>query len=148
MGINKTAISGFPTNVITNPQDLLKLLITLILITLPLENIFVSIATIGFVLIGIVLNKRQKINYEKSVFMPFLFFIVMALSLFWTNNFNDSLSGLQKSLSFIVIPAVFIIIPKISEESKNNIFRFYSFGMLFYAVMYFANACLNYYHSQ
>lgn len=148
MGINKTAISGFPTNVITNPQDLLKLLITLILITLPLENIFVSIATIGFVLIGIALNKRQKINYEKSVFMPFLFFIVMAFSLFWTNNFNDSLSGLQKSLSFIVIPAVFIIIPKISEESKYNIFRFYSFGMLFYAVLYFANACWNYYHTQ
>lgn len=148
MSIFKTVVSSFPNKGIINSQDILKLLISLILITLPLKNIFVSIATIGFVTIGFVINKRQKISFEKSMLIPFLFFIIMALSLFWTHNYADSISGLQKSLSFIVIPAIFIIIPKIFEDSKNNIFRLYSFGMLFYAIMYFAIACLNYYNTQ
>ena len=145
MGIFNRLISSSPKNIIHNSQHSFGVLITLILVTLPLNNIFVSIATIGFVVAGLVLNQRQNIKNEKSIFLPVLFFIILTMSLLWTNDFDASLSGLQKSLSFIVIPVVFFIIPKISKETQNWIFRVYSFGILVYASMYIIMAGINYY---
>jgi O-antigen ligase len=147
MGIFNRIISSLPKNIILNSQNFLGVLIALILVTLPLNNIFVSIATIGLVAFGIVVNTRQIINYEKAFSFPILFFIILSLSLFWTNNFDSSLSGLQKSLSFLVIPAVFIVIPKISKDIQNWIIRIYSFGMLVYASMYLILAAITYYYT-
>lgn len=145
MGIFNRIISSFPKNIILNSQNYFGVLIALILVTLPLNNIYVSIATIGFVALGIVLNNRQIINFEKAFSFPILYFIILFLSLLWTNNFDSTLSGVQKSLSFLVIPAVFIIIPKISKDIQNWIIRMYSFGMLVYAATYLILASITYY---
>jgi hypothetical protein len=147
MGIFNRIISSFPKNIILNSQNSFGALITLILVALPLNNIFVSIATIGFVVFGIVLNNKQIINNEKTLFFPILYFIILSLSLIWTNNFDSTLSGVQKSLSFLVITAVFIVIPKISKDIQNWIIRMYSFGMLVYAATYLILASINYYHT-
>ena len=147
MGIFNRIISSFPKNIILNSQNSFGALITLILVALPLNNIFVSIATIGFVVFGIVLNNKQIINNEKTLFFPILYFIILSLSLIWTNNFDSTLSGVQKSLSFLVITAVFIVIPKISKDIQNWIIRMYSFGMLVYAISYLILASINYYHT-
>ena len=140
MGIFKTTISGFPKDSKDKQQAVLEYLIALILITLPLKSIFVSIATISLVITSVFLNKSQGFNFKRAFFIPILFFGIMAMSLLWTKNYNDSLSGIQKALSFIVIPMVFFAIPQVSKESLNNIFRIYGFGMVFYAVFYIAIA--------
>ncbi len=145
MGIFNKLISSIPKNGVHNSQVSLGLLISLILVTLPLKNIYVSIATIGFVVAGILINERQNIKNGMAIFLPILFFIMLSFSLLWTNDFDASLSGLQKSLSFLVIPVVFFIIPKISKETQNWIFRVYGFGMLVYATMYIIMAGINYY---
>ena len=140
MRIFKTTISGFPKDSKDKQQAVLEYLIALILITLPLKSIFVSIATISLVITSVFLNKSQGFNFKRAFFIPILFFGIMAMSLLWTKNYNDSLSGIQKALSFIVIPMVFFAIPQVSKESLNNIFRIYGFGMVFYAVFYIAIA--------
>ena len=140
MGIFKTTISGFPKDSKDKQQAVLEYLIALILITLPLKNIFVSIATISLVITSFFLNKSQGFNFKRAFFIPILFFGIMAMSLLWTKNYNDTLSGIQKALSFLVIPMVFFAIPQVSKESLNNIFRIYGFGMVFYAVFYIAIA--------
>ncbi len=140
MGIFKTTISGFPKDSKDKQQAFLEYLIALILITLPLKNIFVSIATISLVITSVFLNKSQGFNFKRAFFIPILFFGIMAMSLLWTKNYNDTLSGIQKVLSFLVIPMVFFAIPQVSKESLNNIFRIYGFGMVFYAVFYIAIA--------
>ena len=140
MGIFKTTISGFPKDSKDKQQAVLEYLIALILITLPLKSIFVSIATISLVITSVFLNKSQGFNFKRAFFIPILFFGIMAMSLLWTKNYNDTLSGIQKALSFIVIPMVFFAIPQVSKESLNNIFRIYGFGMVFYAVFYIAIA--------
>ncbi len=140
MRIFKTTISGFPKDSKDNQQAVLEYLIALILITLPLKSIFVSIATISLVITSVFLNKSQGFNFKRAFFIPILFFGIMAMSLLWTKNYNDTLSGIQKALSFIVIPMVFFAIPQVSKESLNNIFRIYGFGMVFYAVFYIAIA--------
>jgi hypothetical protein len=143
MSIFKTSISSPPKNSNYNPQAVLEYLIAIILITLPLKNIFVSIATISFAITSVFLNKSQ-FNYKKTFLIPILLYSIMVMSLLWTRTFNDSLSGLQKALSFLVIPAVFFVIPKVSKESLNNIFRKYGFGMVLYAIFYIVIAIMGY----
>lgn len=143
MSIFKTFISSFSKNNDNNSQVVLEYLIALILITLPLKNIFVSIATIGFVVAGLFI-KKPKINLKKTFLIPISFYSLMAISLLWTKSYNDSLSGLQKALSFLVIPIIFFAIPKVSKEAINNIFRLYGFGMVIYAVFYIAMASVGY----
>ena len=147
MGIFKTTISGFPKYSKDKQQAFLVCLIALILITLPLKNIFVSIATISLVITSVFLNKSQGFNFKRAYFIPILFFGIMAMSLLWTKNYNDTLSGIQKALSFLVIPMVFFAIPQVSKESLNNIFRIYGFGMVFYAVFYIAIASKCYFET-
>lgn len=131
-------------NISNLKANVLEYLIAVILITLPLKNIFVSIATILFVGIGFFVKRGDKLNFQKAFLIPILFLGVMALSLLWTKDFNASLSGLQKGLSFLVIPLVFFIIPKGSKESLNSIFRGYSFAMVGYAIFYIVTACIDY----
>jgi len=125
------------------PKGVLEYLTALILITLPLENIYVSIATIGFV-IATIFIKKTRINFEQAFLVPVLFFIIMVMSLLWTNNFSDSLSGLQKALPFLIIPIVFLVIPNFLKESLNRIFKIYGFTMVIYALIYIVIASINY----
>lgn len=144
MGIFKTTISGFPKDSEDKQQAVLEYLIALILITLPLKNIFVSIATICLVVTSVFLKKSKGFNFKRTFLIPILFFGIMTMSLLWTKNVNDTLSGIQKALSFLVIPIVFCAIPQVSKKSLNNIFRIYGFGMVFYAVFYIAKASIGF----
>ncbi len=71
----------------------------------------------------------------------------MAFSLLWTLDIAKSLSGLQKSLSFIAIPLVFFFFPKFNKERLNTIFRVYSFAMILYCFFYLIMAFLNYFET-
>lgn len=144
MGIFKTSISGFLKDSKDKQQPVLEYLIASILIALPLKNIFVSIATISFVVISVFLKRSQGFNFKRTFLIPILFFGTMTMSLLWTKNYNDTLSGLQKALSFLAIPIVFLVIPKISKESLNNLFKLFSFVMVFYAIFYMATASIDY----
>jgi O-antigen ligase len=144
MGILKTIISSFPKDSNDKQQAVLEYLIALILITLPLKNIFVSIATIILVVTSVFIKKSQGFNFKRTFLIPILFFGIMTISLLWTKNYNDTLLGIQKALSFIVIPVVFFAIPKLTKESLNIIFRLYGFGMVFYAVFYITKATIGF----
>jgi O-antigen ligase len=144
MGIFKTTISGLPKDSEDKQKAVLEYLIALILITLPLKNIFVSIATIILVVTSIIVKKSQGFNFKKTFLIPILFFGIMTISLLWTKNHDDTLSGIQKALSFLVIPIVFFAIPQVTKESLNNIFRIYGFGMVFYAFFYISKASVGF----
>jgi O-antigen ligase len=130
-----------------NKTDVVLVFVTaLIFITLPLANIFVSIATILFILVVILFEKKKRVS--NTVFLvPVSFFILMAFSLLWTLDIEKSIAGLQKSLSFIIIPLVFFFFPKFNKERLNTIFRVYSFAMILYCFFYLIMAFLNYFET-
>jgi O-antigen ligase len=145
MGLFNTSITTFQINNKETPP-VLEYILALILITLPLANIFVSLATILFTLV-VVFFEKSKIVFNIVFIVPIVFFILMAVSLLWTQDIERSLSGLQKSLSFTVIPIVFFLAPKFNKEKLNTIFRVYSFAMILYCFFYLISALLNYYKS-
>ncbi|RAR72906.1 O-antigen ligase family protein [Flavobacterium aciduliphilum] len=140
-----SSYKSFCPKKISNKNEIIPVLgIVMMLISLPIKNIFVSIATISFLVSSIFINRSRELNFQKAFFVPVVFFAIMTISLLWTKDFNASLAGLQKGLSFLVIPLVFFIVPKFSKESINKIFRGYGFAMVGYAIFYVAAACIYY----
>jgi O-antigen ligase len=143
MGNFKTSILSFFKNS-NNSLSVLEYLIALILITLPLKNIFVSIATITFVIVSIFKYKKSKKNIKKEFFLPISLFVLMACSLLWTRNFENSLFGLQKTLPLLVIPVTFFLLPQFSKDAQNKTYKWYSYSMVGFAVFYLLCAIISY----
>lgn len=139
----KQADSQTLKNRIKAPQVVVFFLAA-ILITLPLKNIFVSIATIAFLVTSFLHIKRESINIKSTLFIPIVFFCLMALSLLWTDNFQESLFGLQKQLTMLVLPLAFLVIPPFPQKTFQKIFRYYSFSFVLYALYYIIRAVVSY----
>lgn len=118
-------------------------LLALILITLPLKNIYTSIATILFVATAFLLSKKNS-HFQKANYWPIAFFLLMSVSVFWSQDFNSSVLGIQKQLSMLFIPVAFFFIPKTSKETISNIIRIYSFGMVLFGLYYLISAGFKY----
>ena len=143
MSIFNTAVSRF-----YKKENLLKILLVFILITLPVKNIFVSISIIGFSILGIFCVKKKYNKYVKYLLLPIFFFFLMLISLLWTRDFEKSLFGIQKQLPLFTIPLLFIFLPNFTEKTKNFIFKSYSFSMVLFAIYYSAFAILKYVENQ
>jgi O-antigen ligase len=68
----------------------------------------------------------------------------MMASLIWTVNFDETLSGLKKSVIFLLIPAAFLVIPKLSKVQVSKIIRLFSFSMVLYAIYFFIAAIIKF----
>lgn len=119
-------------------------LIAAILITIPLKNIFVSIAIIVFVCTTLLHQKRTPATLNWFVVFPVLFYILMLLSFFWTRDRQLTLNGLQKELPFLFIPLAFLFIPKINRVQAYKIFRLFSLSMAIYGIYYLLKATVRY----
>lgn len=126
-------------------ENLLKILLVFILITLPLKNIFVSLSIIGFSIISLFCVRKPNNKFLKSLLFPILFFFLMLASLLWTRDFEKSLFGIQKQLPLVVFPLLFIFLPSFTQKTRNVIFKSYSFSMALFAIYYLANAVLKYF---
>jgi hypothetical protein len=88
-------------------------------------------------------GKKEK-NVEKIYYLPIVFFVLMIISLSWSCNFNSTLFGVKKQLSFLFIPLAFFLIPKRKKEELQIIFRTYSFGMVVCALFCLGKAFVSY----
>lgn len=136
----------FFQNILLKTKEVLKsaegslYLLAIVLSTLPLGNIYVSIATILFLVITFFNINKSQLEAKKYFYIPIVFFLLMILSLIWSVNIQSSLSGVQKSLSFIVFPFAFFALPKCNNELLKKIFKIFSFSMSLYALFYLLNA--------
>ena len=119
-------------------------LIALILITLPLKNIYTSIATIIFVAHAFFISKRNA-GYAKVNYWPLVYFLMMCFSILWSHDFNTSLFGLQKQLSMLFIPIAFIFIPKLNKKKLHEIIRIYSLVMAMFGLFFLLKASFRYF---
>ncbi len=136
----------FFQNILLRTKEVLKgtegslSLLAIVLSTLPLGNIYVSISTILFLAITFYSINKTQFKEKKDFYIPIIFFLVMIMSLIWSVNIQSSLSGLQKSLSFIVFPFAFFALPNFNKDLLNKVFKIFSFSMTFYAMFYLVNA--------
>jgi O-antigen ligase len=123
-------------------------LLALALITLPLSFAFGSISLILFIFSVLLEIKKQKFQLNKTLILPILLYLLMSISLIWTIDFDATLSGLRKSVVFLLIPIAFLFLPNLSNMQICKIIRLFSFSMVFYSIYFLIKAVFSYFETQ
>lgn len=112
-----------------------KILLTLILITLPLGFAVNSISIFLFFLFGcykvVTLKEIEVVN--RLVLLLVSFYILCLLSLLWSDNLSTTLTGLTRFLPYIILPIAFIF-NNISTKKCGEIFNLFSKSLVFYSL--------------
>ena len=109
-------------------------LITLVLLTIPLNYAVNSIALgvyFGMTLLGI---RKNTFKIDNNLLLPIMLFVLMAVSLIWTHDMSSSLKALSKSLPLLVVPICFFITSPLNKEEKEILIKNFSYGMLFFSL--------------
>ena len=125
-------------------QTLFGYLLAAVLITIPLNFAFGSVACIIFLVAAFGSLRQIRPQGNVALLLPLALYALMLLSLFWTRDFNLSAAALQKELLFFFMPAAFIFLPRLTRPVLDLALRLFSYSMVFYAVFYFLRAFLRY----
>lgn len=131
--ICRTFLNVFQENKDVNFSELL---IAIVLITLPLGSYVInSIAIILFFSVGLfnVFKKKQNFSLNKVSFLIISFYLVFLISLFWTNNVNNTINGLTRFLSYLILPIAFGFCSRI-PISKEKILNLFFNSLIFYGL--------------
>ncbi len=123
-------------------------LIAAILLAIPLKNIFSSVLIIVFVIASFLFIRRKNSAFSLVQLLPVLFYLLMAISLFWSHDIKQSAFALQKLLPFLIVPISFLFIPKITKVQIDKIAKIFSYGIVLYALFYITSACIRYYQTK
>ena len=129
---------------LTNKTNLFICLLALPLITIPLPSLYNSIATILFLVVSFSGLYKLKFKTNKALLLPIILFGLMILSLLWTSDLALSLKGLQKNIPFLLIPFVFLFLPKLDKITVYSAIRLFGFSMVLFAIYSFIRAFLRY----
>ena len=144
MGILKSLNSSFFQKFKNKPLLVLIFLITSILITLFLKPFYNSVSILIFILAFLTYGFKLKFSFNKTLILPIILYLIMALTLFWTTNFELSLFGLKKESVFLFLPLTFLFLPKLNSRKVYKIIRLYSFSVIIFAIYCFIKAIVNY----
>jgi len=77
-------------------------LISAFLISLPLLYAYSTTLLIVLLAVSLFSSFYHKIEFKKEYLIPFSFYLLIVISLFWTIDFSKSLRGLERELSFFL----------------------------------------------
>lgn len=115
-------MSAFTT--VINNQKLKLLLIFLFFITIPLKNNYNSISLILLIILTISNYKKFDFARFKSFFPMIGYFLLVLISLIYTNNLDRGISYLTTTMPFIILPLIFSTI-KIERSELKQLFKGY-----------------------
>ena len=115
----------------------------LVLITIPLPNIFNTIALV-LLIVSLIAN-YQKINYQNNslLLLPLTMFILMGISYFWSIDKQETLRAILKETALLLIPLVFMFI-KFTLNQKKKIIIIYSYSMVVLTFYFLIRAVIRY----
>ena len=116
------------------------LLVLVALLCIPLSYAFNSIALVLLTLITIVTFKKDNLKVDTNLIFPVLLYLLMVLSIFWTIDFERTVSSLSKELPLVLIPVCFLLFRSFSTLEKDKIIQWFSFGIVAYSIFYLAKA--------
>lgn len=117
----------------------------LLLITIPLSNAINNIALILLILSTIFTFKKSNFSKIVSLIFPIALFLIMALSYFWSIDKSETLEAIPKEVVLLLIPLVFMVMPKFSTLQKQKIYTYYSYSIVLLVVYYLIRASIRFF---
>ncbi|MEM7185546.1 MAG: O-antigen ligase family protein [Bacteroidota bacterium] len=111
-------------------------LISALLIVLPLYYGFSTGMLIALLAAAVSSLLFHKPTRRAGLFVPILLFLLMALSVLWSDPIENALRGLERQLALLLIPLAFICMPSITLEARNKILYYYAIGMTLFGLVF------------
>jgi O-antigen ligase len=127
-----------------NNNHKLFISILLVLLSIPLSYAVNSISIVLFFLLILVTFKQVNLRYQSALLYPILLYLLMVSSYFWSIDPKSSLQALSKELPLLLIPLGFLMSRNFTNEQKKKIIKYYSYGILFFAVFFFIKAIIRF----
>ncbi len=119
--------------------------LVLLLITIPLPFAINNGVLIYLVITTLLNYKSWQKNIQITQILLVVFFLITLFSYFWSIDPQNTLRAIPRGLSFLILPLVFLISPKFTNQSLQKIIKYYSYGMLIYAVFYLTKAIIRFF---
>lgn len=121
------------------------LALTALFWALPFPYIVNSIAMALFGLTTLMqLQKSRTFSPTLALVLPVAFYLLMAVSLFWTIRTDLTVPALSKQLSLIVVPLCFMILPNPTQADRKRILYGFAWGFAIYSVFCLIKATIRY----
>ena len=121
-----------------NKEQVYIWLISSVLISLPLKHHINSLLIFFLFLYAVlfsILNKGTTKFEISTISIPLVLIYILALvSLIWTINTQKSLEGLTQKFSYLLIPLIFILIPRPNQNKVSKIYYNFSIATFLYAI--------------
>jgi O-antigen ligase len=127
-----------------NSHHPLFLPILLSLVCIPCLYAANSMALVLLALVTLYTFKKRNARIDWVLMLPVLLYLLMALSLIWTVDMDESSHAISKELPLLIIPVCFMLFPVVSTETRHKIIRYYSFAMAGYCVFYLVKAIIRF----
>lgn len=118
--------------------------ILLSLACIPLSYAANSMALVLFALATVYTFKKANARIDWILMLPVLLYALMALSLLWTIDMEESSQSISKELPLVIIPVCFMLFPVVAAETRQKIIRYYAFIMALYCVFYLLKAVVRF----
>lgn len=115
----------------------------LVLLALPLGYAVISVSLMLLALVSLVFFKKVRFAPQPALWLPVGLFVLMALSLCWTQDWDASVKALQKSIPLVLIPFC-IMTDAFSAHRKRTFFDVYALGMSLFSLFVLARAGFRY----
>lgn len=122
------------------------LLIAGLLLCLPLPYAFSSIAVIVLSVISFVSLFFHPAAPLKGYWIPALLYVLLLLSLLWSEDVGKSLRGLERQLPLFIIPLSFWMMPPISKKGIHRILYLFATGLCFFALLFLTVSAYRYFY--
>lgn len=118
--------------------------IILLLLSIPLAYVLNSIA-LGILIISVIIfYKKEQFSLQRNLIYPIALYLLMALSFIWSIDKDSTLKALSKELALLLIPLAFLFMKNFTEEQKQKIIRFYSYGIFIFVIFYYLKAIIRF----
>lgn len=119
-------------------------LMAALLALLPLPYGFSTAALILLLTISLYSLKDHKPDLNKAYFIPMAFYMLMVVSVIWSNDRAEAFRGLERQLALVLIPLAFVMMPKLSRNIRNKVFYWFSQALAVFALFFMLKAGFTY----
>lgn len=107
--------------------------------------LFVNNILLGLFLFLVLKNKNfLQLKLSSFYIYPIVLFLWMAISYAWSIDKPRTLTAIPKEVALIIVPLIFILIPKFSKEQFQKIFKYYGYSIAIIAIVFIIRALIRY----
>lgn len=128
----------------TQKENSFFLPVLLLLLTISLPLGVNNVALIVLVLFVILRYKKLKYTFNIFLVLPIILFVWMGFSYFWSIDKERSLQAIPKELILLLLPLIYLFIPKFKEETKQYFIKLYSYSIVVLVLFFLVRAVIRY----